>query len=78
MYKIEKGIPVSGLTKGRRGSKYPFADMEVGDSFLLPCGDKERVKTMARVSCSITRQKVTGKLFTARSAEGGIRVWRTK
>lgn len=32
-YKIEKGIPIP--EKHEHYSKYPFSDMEVGDSFLV-------------------------------------------
>jgi hypothetical protein len=56
--KIEKGIPIPARTgaKGPRGSKYPFADMEVGDSFALPVGEKETSKAVrARVASSFKR-----------------------
>lgn len=39
MYLIEKGIPIPPSDKGGYGNsnrQYPFADMEVGDSFSVP------------------------------------------
>lgn len=36
-YEILKDIPMPGRRSvGGRESKYPFADMEVGDSFIVP------------------------------------------
>jgi hypothetical protein len=40
MFKIEKGIPLPE-------SKYPFAEMEVGDSFFVPCESKEARRVQA-------------------------------
>lgn len=34
MYQIEKGIPVPPVTRGPE-TKYPFAEMEVSDSFFV-------------------------------------------
>ena len=38
-YKIEKGIPVSDARIKK--SKYPFRDMEVGDSFFIDLADAD-------------------------------------
>ena len=77
MVKIEKGIPIAphGNT-GKRKSKYPLADMEVGDSFVA-----KRVKRAALYSAiysaTMGKGKCLGRKFTIRSTEGGFRVWRT-
>jgi hypothetical protein len=73
--KIDKGVPVPPLTQGRR-MKYPFRQMEVGDSFFVP-----GVKTSSGFSgCLHGVRKSTGWTFTCRSRveDGvqGVRVWR--
>ncbi len=65
-YVIEKGIPAPSA----RG-KYPFAQMEVGDSFFVPD------KTTATFGGVLSHaRKRTGFGFVMRSENGGLRVWR--
>lgn len=79
MAEIEKGIPVPAPHCGRP-RKYPWRDIEVGESFFIPC-DKE---SRNRVQCSMLgmcrRSRANGKRFTTRSVveqgKSGIRVWR--
>lgn len=35
-FKIDKGIPLPPPAKGGRNGKYPWREMEVGDSFFMP------------------------------------------
>ncbi len=65
-FKIERGIAVP--TK----SKYPFADMEVGDSFMFN-GPRVRIAAAAHTA----RRKFNRK-FIVRAYGSGFRVWRTK
>ena len=67
-FKIERNIPVPTF----RG-KYPMAIMEIGDSFFVS-GDKAKV---AQRSASNYGRKYN-KIFTSRSMDGGIRIWRVK
>lgn len=73
--KIESNVPMPPLTKL---SKFPFASMEVGDSFFVP-----HMKTSAEMSGAIALAKRKhGFKFVCRriienSAPIGIRVWRT-
>lgn len=80
MHNIEKNIPIPSK-KGGRGSKYPFHEMEVGDSFLYPCERANTTQYMRRLlsaANSYTRGKTNrGTAFTARVVDGGIRIWRT-
>ena len=71
MYKIEKNIPIPPEGYTRRGP-YPFARMEVGDSFLVPFAD------MITVRCAAGNYaKKYGAVFWTRFIEGqGVRVWR--
>ena len=73
MMKIDKGVPIP--LKGARGSKYPFAEMVVGESFFVP------EKTPSQITpIGIHHAKRLGFKFTPRTViENGIkgvRVWR--
>lgn len=65
--KIEKGIPISS----DRRSKYPWADMDVGDSFFVAT---DKVENFRR---NVYAKNRNGKLFVARAEGNGVRVWRT-
>lgn len=67
--KIDKGIPVPDESRGANG-KYPFADLEIGDSFFV------NVKQVAVCSSAAGYGKRHNKKFTTRSENGGTRVWR--
>jgi hypothetical protein len=68
---IEKGIPVPPETRGIKPTMYPWAQMEVGDSFFLP-GRKAHPGFTSK-PCKATRHK-----FTSRKVNGGFRTWRVK
>ena len=74
--KIEKGVEIpeskSGLVR-----KYPWADMQPGDSFLVPFNGEpaHRVRENATAAASYAKRHFDWKLCT-RTVEGGIRVWR--
>jgi hypothetical protein len=82
---IERGIEIPevvGRSPGRK-PKYPFADMEVGDSFsvhLNKKGDKVEAKKVAvRLSVSVAYyQRNYGGRFTTRTMldEGVVRCWK--
>jgi hypothetical protein len=72
---IEKNVPVPP----RKNRKYPWYEMVIGDSFLVPCAQHE----IELVECSITNcrnhaQKKTGWTFITRRTGRGMRVWRVK
>lgn len=78
--KIEKGIPApeewsigTGTGPGNRHAKWPFRDMEVGDSVFF-----EGVKTTALGPANAARSygNKYGKKFISRKFEDGVRVWR--
>ena len=73
MEKVEKGIPIPE----RSNKKYPWGEMEVGDSFFIKCeytrlkhqsigGSKTNWKKRHNPNCK----------FTVRRVDGGIRAWR--
>ena len=70
MFKIDKGIPVP--PKRGRVPKYPWREMEVGNSFFVP-----GMKIGAAGSRAASAKKATGWTFRCRSEDGGVRFWRT-
>lgn len=70
-FKVEKGIRLPKYHTAPR--KYPFDEMKVGDSFFI--------KGIHVSSLDASRQLAeerTGFKFTARTMDGGARVWRIK
>ena len=68
MYKIEKNIPIPNI-------KYPFAELEIGDSFYVEGG--RNVTSAVRVA-AFTFAKKTNTSFVTRTVENGVRIWRKK
>lgn len=69
--KIEKGVEIPPQT---RRLKYPFEDMEVGDSFFV----KADPKTIRAAAHNYRKTRDKSRKFTIRAVDGGARVWRTK
>jgi len=53
--------------------KYPFAKMQVGDSFAVA---DERGARNARAAAGMFARRNEGTAFTCRKTEGGWRLWR--
>lgn len=70
-FKIEKGVPIPGSR-----AKYPFVEMEIGDSFFVEVGEDQRRITSQRISGS--SQNYGEKKFSVRTVKGGLRIWRVK
>jgi hypothetical protein len=72
---IEKGVPMPARRPGRR--RYPFREMEVGDSFVVETvQDRERVKaTLWHYTRTGTGK---GRKFASRKVDEGFRIWRTE
>lgn len=66
MIKIEKGIPLPV-----KPNRYPWDDMEVGDSFFI--AGKNTSEIGGHVSNARRR---LGFDFTSRTVDGGTRIWR--
>lgn len=69
--KIEKGIPLP-VARSRKKSIWPFDEMKIGDSFLMP-------KKLSRASSNASNHaKKLNKKFACRKVdENNTRVWRT-
>jgi hypothetical protein len=74
---VDVPMPVRSAPGGRRGSKYPFADMEVGHSFLVP-GDVKAQTIRSATAAYIKRTGDTSLKFSVRAVADGVRVWRVE
>ncbi len=74
MFKIEKGIEAPKSRVGR----YPWNEMEVGDSFLVPCRDDEKRVVQTKLCGASSNRRKFGERYRAAQAEGGVRIWRVK
>jgi hypothetical protein len=72
---IETGVEIPGRKGGRQGSKYPFAQMSVGQSFLV--GSDVKVSTIRSAIGAFSKDKPEYK-FAVRDTPEGVRVWRVE
>lgn len=79
MYKLQDNIPIPPRVVAGRRSKYPFKQMIIGSSFLVPKkdadGDLKRLMTRM-ASAAATAEKNFNYKFTLRKLPDGVRVWR--
>jgi len=74
-FKIDKNVPIPEGRWGKRRKKYPFDEMEVGDSFFIHGGKQESITSIMRH----WREKLGHKYTTRSVVENGVkgvRVWR--
>lgn len=79
MFQIETDVPVVSTARGRRPTAFPFADMDVGHSFLIPCdtGEKKQLDSWRR-KLALAKKKFDPDLqLRTAVVDGGLRVWRT-
>lgn len=67
-YVIEKNVPITKTIE----SKFPFAQMEVGDSFFVPSKEAANLR-----SAATRHSRQLGFTFTTKKCDGGVRIWRT-
>jgi len=85
--KIEKNKPIPERTY-ERPTKYPVRELQVGDSFFVPCGPDEQTGVRSTITSAARRldyKVVLRKMVEAVDGEGdqsvnveGIRVWRVE
>lgn len=68
--KIDKGVPVPNSYAKKH--KYPFPELEVGDSFFVATSPGKLSSQAWAMGKRLKRK------FTVRAVEGGVRVWRIK
>lgn len=79
---IEKGVPLPEFIAGHP-RKYPFPDMEVGDSFTVPltgeqgiCGSDIAAEKVRKAACNFGRRHKWKFTIRTMRAEGVVRCWR--
>ena len=81
MYEIEKDIPIIS-PRMKRERKYPFQEMEIGDSFFVPLNKKEiKKKRNALMSAAhhYRNRKFSSRIMVSeKDVIIGIRLWRVK
>lgn len=86
-FKLEEDVPVPARAAPNREAKYPFTDMAVGQSFLVPItkddSDIARIRRRMNSACGTAQRRIkktsgTDVRFTSRTVEEGVRVWRTQ
>lgn len=70
---IESDVPLMASHKNGRPASYPWREMQVGDSILIPA---ERTHPKHASKRAYAASKRTGYKFTCRTQEDGVRVWR--
>ena len=68
---IEKNVPLPSAKSQGGTSKYPFGEMQVGDSFFFG-GPATRIRS----ACSISARR-HNRRYSVRVEGSGFRVWRT-
>lgn len=78
VFKVEKGVPAP---KRHHRMKYPFREMEVGDSFFVPLTSTSGLPSTLRSNISASARSVfgqSGRIETKTVEESGVlgfRVW---
>ena len=78
MFKIESGIPLKVVSRGRAPTNtFPLSEMEDGDSFLIPCdtADKKAIESWRRKVLT-ARKHWKGLATRTAVMSDGLRVWR--
>lgn len=73
-FEIEQGIPIPEPV---HRSKYPLAEMGIGESFFVPGQGYELHRKIQNAVQSFQRRDSHGRKFTTRLLPDGVRVWRT-
>lgn len=81
-WNIESDVPIPPRASGKRDSKYPWASLDVGDSFTFSADDPAKTAKQFSSTCYSAGRRL-GKKFTVRaetdsdgSYTGTVRVWR--
>lgn len=75
MFEVEKNVKMKEIPRKENFKrKYPFDEMGVGDSFIVPLESKEKV----RVACFNEGVRKKKKFSLGMDEDGNIRCWRLK
>lgn len=80
VFKIESGVPLKSI-RGRKPTEFPLSEMNVGDSFAIPCDvtDKKVIGSWRRKLLAAKKRLGEGAGEWVTAVDGSVlRVWRTK
>lgn len=83
-FKIEKKIPIPGLSYFSVKNRYPFREMKVGDSFMVHAQDKEETMLISnrvrQSACVFSRRNPDFRFLTRQvilpDGKKAVRIWR--
>lgn len=75
VFKIDKNIPIPPKSYSGRVAKYPTAQLEVGESFMIPNSELSSSKHKGGIYNVSAK---TGRKFTTRTYPEGVRIWRVE
>lgn len=76
-YKIEKNIEMPSKISSRKGTtKYPFAEMEIGDSFIIDPSLKSKTQLSSTANDWAKRNGLTKRFSVRAISNGDYRLWR--
>lgn len=79
MPELENNVPFPPLRKlYAKPTRYGLVEMEIGQSFLIPCEheDSQLIRSRLTANISYLRKKHPERRFTVGKVEGGVRCWR--
>lgn len=81
VHTVESGVEIPKEPRNNpKPLRYPFAQMDVGDSFLVECPDERKSAVRSNVATSAWKHSLLhyygNRKYITRKVEGGVRVWR--
>lgn len=82
MFAVRKNVPLperASTAPNGTPKKYPFAAMDVGDSFVVPINDNPAKAVRQRIAASIQNHRRTAgrdRKFSVRLLDNELGVWR--
>lgn len=80
-FEILEGLDIPVGARSPRGSKYPFAKLEVGQAFVIPVDEtpNKGVASIRAAAYSFKRvNQIDHKFLIRQMEDGSIGVWRTE
>lgn len=83
LFKIEQNVPLPVIPRGAPVApvKYPWHELNIGDSFFVPLVDKTIMSIRGSINIDLkkfTNQSGSKIKITTRAIDNGVRVWRLK
>lgn len=76
-FKIESDVPLPATRSAGRAETYPWRKLEIGESFMIPYGDRTPKEASLHASKrAFDAYQRTGRKFSCRRVPEGVRVWR--